>query len=71
MAVFREVFIGYELHWYLAIRAARLGFRVCEIPVARRYPTHGPVPTKISPVRGSLHMLKHLFATCFGLYNPR
>ena len=32
----------------------QLGFRVCEIPVARRYPATGPTPTKISPVRGNL-----------------
>jgi dolichol-phosphate mannosyltransferase len=69
--VFRDVFAGYELHYYLAIRAARLGLRVCEIPVARRYPSHGPVPTKISPVRGNLRVLKCLFAACLGRYNPR
>ena len=38
VAAFRDIFVGYELHYYLAIRAARLGFRVTEIPVARRYP---------------------------------
>src|SRR5207248_5139125 len=38
VAVFRDVFPGYELHYYLAIRAARLRFAVTEIPVARRYP---------------------------------
>ena len=71
VAVFRDVFPGYELHYYLAIRAARLGFGVCEIPVARRYPAHGPTPTKISPVRGNLRVLKCLFAACLGRYNPR
>ena len=35
---FRDVFAAYELHYYLAIRAARLGLRVCEIPVTRVYP---------------------------------
>jgi hypothetical protein len=29
------VFAAYELHYYLAIRAARLGFRVIETPVTR------------------------------------
>jgi dolichol-phosphate mannosyltransferase len=70
VAVFRNLFAGYELHYYLAIRAARLGFRVMEIPVARRYPPHGPVPTKISPVRGNLRVLKCLFAACLGRYDP-
>ena len=71
VAVFRDRFTGYELHYYLAIRAARLGFRVCEIPVARRYPAHGPIPTKISPVRGNLRVLGCLFRACLGRYNPR
>jgi hypothetical protein len=70
VSVFRDVFPGYELHYYLAIRAARLGFNVCEIPVSRRYPSHGPVPTKISPVRGNLRVLRCLFAACLGSYNP-
>jgi dolichol-phosphate mannosyltransferase len=71
VAVFRDVFTGYELHYYLAIRAARLGFKVCEVPVARRYPSHGPTPTKISPIRGNLRVLRCLFASCLGCYNPR
>lgn len=70
VAVLRDVFVGYELHYYLAIRAARLGLTVCEIPVARRYPAHGPVPTKISPVRGNMRVLRCLFAACLGIYNP-
>ncbi|HEY3787898.1 MAG TPA: glycosyltransferase family 2 protein [Urbifossiella sp.] len=70
VSVFRDVFPGYELHYYLAIRAARLGFKVCEIPVSRRYPAHGPVPTKISPVRGNLRVLRCLFSACLGRYNP-
>ena len=70
VGVFRNVFPGYELHYYLAIRAARLGFNVCEIPVARRYPAHGTTPTKISPVRGNLRVLSCLFSACLGRYNP-
>jgi len=38
VAPLRDLFTTYELHYYLAIRVARLGLRVCEIPVARRYP---------------------------------
>ena len=70
VAAFRDAFPGYELHYYLAIRAARLGFRVCELPVARRYPAKGPTPTKISPVRGNLRVLGCLFAACLGRFNP-
>ncbi len=67
---FREVFSAYELHYYLAIRAARLGFRVKELPVARCYPSHGKVPTKIRGVRGNLKILRTLFAACLGRWDP-
>jgi hypothetical protein len=70
VALFRDVFVGYELHYYLAIRAARLGFHVTEVPVARRYPAHGPLPSKISPVRGNLRVLRCLFGCCLGWYDP-
>ncbi|MFQ3671145.1 MAG: glycosyltransferase family 2 protein [Verrucomicrobiia bacterium] len=67
---FRDCFMGYELHYYLAIRAARLGFRCCETPVSRVYPAHGKTPTKISPLRGNLLVLKTLLLTCLGGYDP-
>lgn len=70
VALFRDIFAGYELHYYLAIRAARLGFRVREIPVSRCYPAYGPLPSKISPVRGNLRVLSCLFAACLGKYDP-
>jgi glycosyltransferase involved in cell wall biosynthesis len=66
----REVFTGYELHYYLAIRAARLGFRVTETPVTRRYPTSGKMPTKISPIRGNLRVLRTLVAAALGRFDP-
>ena len=66
----RDVFSGYELHYYLAIRAARLRFRVCEVPVTRSYPASGPVPSKISPVRGSVTVLRALFSAAAGRYDP-
>jgi hypothetical protein len=71
VAPLRDLFTTYELHYYLAIRAARLGFRVVEIPVARRYPSHGPIPTKISPVRGGLKVIGCLFRAVSGRLEPR
>ena len=71
VAPFREVFTGYELHYYLAIRSARLGFRATEIPVTRVYPAGGKVPTKISPVRGNLRVLATLVRACAGRFSPR
>ncbi len=70
VAPFRDVFSGYELHYYLAIRAARLGFRHTEVPVTRVYPASGHVPTKISPVRGSVLVLRTLVRACAGAYDP-
>ena len=66
----RDIFVGYELHYYLAIRAARLGFRVTETPVTRRYPPTGKTPTKISPVKGNLLILRTLAAAALGRYDP-
>jgi dolichol-phosphate mannosyltransferase len=66
----RDIFVGYELHYYLAIRAARLGFRVTETPVTRRYPASGQIPTKISPVKGNFAILKTLAAAALGRFDP-
>lgn len=67
---FRDVFTGYELHYYLAIRAARLGLRVAEIPVTRAYPAHGGVPTKIRGLRGNTLILTTLARACLGAFDP-
>ena len=66
----RDVFMRYELHYYLAIRAARLGFRVTETPVTRRYPKTGKTPTKISPIKGNLLILRTLAAAALGKFDP-
>lgn len=70
VAPFRDAFLGYELHYYLAIRAGQLGFRVEELPVTRNYPRRGAIPTKISPVRGNLQVLKTLLAACAHRFDP-
>jgi dolichol-phosphate mannosyltransferase len=69
IAPLREVFAGYELHYYLAIRAARLGYRVTEVPVTRVYPQTGKTPTKISGWRGNIGVLRTLVRTCLGEYD--
>lgn len=70
VAPLRDVFSRYELHYYLAIRAARLGFAVCEIPVTRAYPRGEKPPTKISPLRGNLLILRTLLAACLHRFDP-
>jgi len=68
---FRKVFDTYNLHYYLSVRAPRLNFRVCEIPVSRRYPRSGPLPTKITHWNLKLHILKQTIVAACGGYNPR
>ena len=70
VAPFRDVFVAYELHYYLAIRAARLGFTLLEAPVTRRYPASGKTPTKISPLRGNLLIFSTLFKACLRRFDP-
>lgn len=70
VAPFRELFSTYELHYYLSIRAAKLGYNITEVPVVRRYPKSGRTPTKISPIKGNLLILKVLILSAIGWYNP-
>lgn len=67
---FRDVFWSYELLFYLAIRSSRLGLRVTEIPTTRVYPAVEKSSSKISPLGGSLCLLKILFQSVFVGYNP-
>lgn len=67
----RSVFDTYNLHYYLSIRAARLGFRVKELPVTRAYPATGKTPSKIHGLSSKLHVLKQLALAVAGAYDPR
>jgi glycosyltransferase involved in cell wall biosynthesis len=67
---FREVFRRYELLWYMNVRAPQTGHRTMELPVTRRYPSRGRVPTKISSVRGNLRVLVSLLKAVSGALNP-
>lgn len=67
---FRDVFTGYELHYYLAIRAGQLGFSVRELPVTRSYPALGAVPSKIRGWRGNVTILRTLWRSVRGAYDP-
>ena len=67
---FRDIFDTYNLHYYLSRRAARLGYKVCEVPVRRAYPDEGKTPTKISGLAGRWLILKQLGLTVIGAYDP-
>lgn len=71
IAVFRDIFVTYELHYYLAIESSRRKqYRTTETPVARTYPKNQKTPTKISPLKGNLHILTVLFRAVRGKYRP-
>lgn len=67
---FRAIFHTYNLHYYLTVRAPRLGFRVIELPVRRAYPDTGRTPTKIGGWGGKLRLIGQLFAAAAGRYDP-
>ncbi len=72
MSVFRDVFQTYELHYHLAVESARSKrFKLTETPVTRAYPKKGKTPTKISPVKGNLHVLGILFKAARRQYRPK
>jgi glycosyltransferase involved in cell wall biosynthesis len=72
ISVFRDVFQTYELHYYLAVESARSkkGFRLTETPVTRAYPKKGKTPTKISPIKGNLHVMGILIKAARRKYRP-
>jgi dolichol-phosphate mannosyltransferase len=71
IAVFRDIFQTYELHYYLSIESARAKkYKLTETPVTRTYPKKGKTPTKISPIKGNLHVMGVLFKATRGKYRP-
>ena len=69
--LFRDIFVTYELLAFLSVRATQLGLKVAEVPVERRYPENGKVPTKISFFKGNMNLIRILFANFRGEYNPK
>lgn len=67
---FRAVFHTYNLHYYLTVRAPRLGFRVTELPVRRAYPEAGATPSKIAGWGARVRLLGQLFGAATGRYDP-
>jgi dolichol-phosphate mannosyltransferase len=72
ISVFRDIFMTYELHYHLAVDAARSKkFKLIETPVTRKYPKKGKVPTKISPIKGNTHVIGVLLKTVRGHYRAK
>ncbi|MFM7350401.1 MAG: hypothetical protein ACKO01_13110, partial [Erythrobacter sp.] len=67
---FRDEFSVYNLLFYLTVRAGQLGLRVAHVPVERRYPDDGKVPTKIGGFASKLALLKETAVAATGGYTP-
>jgi dolichol-phosphate mannosyltransferase len=67
---FRDVFMNYELLFYLTTRAGQLGLKVCQLPVSRSYPPTAATPTKINGIKGKLDVLSQTFAAARGQFKP-
>jgi dolichol-phosphate mannosyltransferase len=70
LAPFRDIFVNYNLLFYLSVRIPQLGYRACEVPVTRRYPTSGKTPTKIAGFGGRFSMFGELLNAVRGQFNP-
>lgn len=70
VAPFRDLFMNYELLFYLTVRAGQLGFRVCETPVRRSYPKGEAAPTKISGAGAKIALLRQTIQAAMGAFNP-
>jgi dolichol-phosphate mannosyltransferase len=68
---FRDIFHYYSLQYYFNYRPAHLGLKVMEVPVSRKYPKTGQIPTKIHGLKAYYKILRELAKTCLGYYNPR
>ena len=67
---FRDIFMRYELLFYLTVRAGQLGFKVCEVPVTRSYPRGEAAPTKIVGSGAKFALLRQTFQAAIGAFNP-
>ena len=68
---FRPEFVYFSLQLFLIYEAARLKFKIIEIPVSRVYPDDGSVPTKITTLRHLWRNMSEIIQTVIGRYRPR
>jgi len=66
----RAEFEVYNLLFYLTVRAGQLGLNVGHVPVIRRYPHDGKVPTKIGGFASKLALLGETVRAATGGYTP-
>ena len=69
LKLFRDIFVRYEILFYVTARANRLGLKTKEIPVTRSYPK-GKIPTKITGLKKQLMIVINAIRASFGYFNP-
>ncbi len=70
LKLFRNIFVKYEILFYITARAHKLGLKTKEVPVTRKYPKTGKTPTKIVGWRSYYELLSKTTAVAMGKYNP-
>lgn len=70
LKLFRNIFVKYEILFYITARAHKLGLKTKEVPVTRKYPKTGKTPTKIIGLRSYWELLSKTTAVALGKYNP-
>lgn len=68
VSIFRKIFTGYELLFYLSYIGPKLDFKCTEIPTERIYPK-GEVPTKISGLKSYFNIIFTLIQVKIGKFN--
>lgn len=67
---FRNVFVKYELLFYLPVRASQINMRVTEVPTVRKYPKD-EIPTKITSFWAHVDFLLTVLKIAFHNYDPK
>lgn len=70
LKLFRNIFVKYEILFYITARANKLGLKTKEVPVTRKYPKTGKTPTKIVGLRSYWELFSKTTAVALGKYNP-
>ena len=68
---FRDIFVHYELLFYLTIRAGQIGSKIGHVPVTRIYPKGQLPPTKIKGLYGYFSILVQTLRAVLGFYKPK
>jgi hypothetical protein len=65
----RKIFVRYNVQPYLIYRAAKLGYKIKELPVSRVYPDGGTVPTKVVGWQGKFRIFSEAVMVACGAYD--